>query len=194
MRSDLLFPPGNVNNINALTCRDGANNDLRNVLTLYPEGCPPTRINAYRVAGLSWDVPILGAAPQVAEERVKAIFATQGRVLDTFSVWVQSIRQGPASTLDDLPPAIQLDLRLGWNAVTTLAVTALILPPNWNQGALAFQFSGIPATRFELWAGTFDGGVNRPARVVNVTWACLVSYKGCCEQTLIPGEWELVIP
>lgn len=186
----LIFPPGDVNYVNALTCRDGQNRDVRNVLRLFPEGKSPSEIEAYLLTALEWPVPLLDTGPGITPETaVSDIIACEGRPLDTVSYWVQVVGRGRDSLLGENPPAIELQLRSGLGATTELQTTVTILPPAWNDAAMAFQFSGVTTTRFELWGGTLSGGAGRPAREVRITWGVMVSYKGCCEKTTIPGPW-----
>lgn len=169
-----LFPPGQVFGLDPSNC---APVDPSSRVTYYADSV------AYRASGYSEDVPIARTSP--TGFNLWPIVAFQSRPLDRVSVWLDLVTQRSNGLL---PPLIDLELRAGWGSqVTRVFARGTLTMASWDSIGLVFQASGLSATQFELWAGTRDGGVGRPAQKIVTLWTLLLVHSGCCEIAVVPG-------
>jgi hypothetical protein len=144
----------------------------------------------YRMANMGWEVLPVGSNPDPLLQ-IRPLIAFQIEPCDLFSLWISQLDRGRSWTgsTTDLPPTLDLTLKSGWGALTTIQTAQLLVPPKWGDTAFAFQASGRASTRFEIWGCTRDGGPGRPVAPVAAIFACLITISGCCEPKVIVGPW-----
>lgn len=137
--------------------------------------------------------PIMGAEVTDPNNRLWPQFAVSFPPCDRFSLYITLAKKNVFSTTA-VPEKIRVQLRVGYEAVVTVAATRDIQIPTWEtddtQGFI-FQYTGLVATRAEVYAATFlDVGTPRE---IELFWAILVAYTGgCCgDDAVVDGPYVI---
>src|SRR6185369_1119637 len=135
--------------------------------------CSPPAVRMSTLRSQVLNLPA-GLAPDEPES-FAGLLAVCTRPLDRISLWITSVTK----TGDLFPPEMNLQLRVGFDCVSTIATTQVIQVPTWvdaNTGGFLFQWSGLLVTQFELW-----GVLTEPASgatPIEVYFALLVDHVG----------------